>query len=47
MKNQEAIVTRLDIIESALEAFGPQELISLKDDKAQKRSGAENREQDS
>lgn len=47
MKNQEAIVSRLDIIETALAAFGPQPIISLNEYDAQKPSGAENREAES
>ena len=43
MKNQEAIVSRLDIIEAALSAFGSQPIISLNQEEAQKDPGAENR----
>ena len=42
MKNQEAIVARLERIESILAGFAPQELIALKDP-AQEGAGAENR----
>lgn len=47
MKNQEVIVSRLNIIETALAAFGSQPIISLNEYDAQKPSGAENREEDS
>lgn len=47
MKNQEAIVSRLDIIETALAAFGTQPIISLNEVEAQKSPGAENRGLDS
>ena len=48
MKNQESIVSRLDIIQTALSAFGPQPIISLNEDNdAQKDSGADNRESES
>lgn len=44
MKNQEAIVARLDAITAALAAFSPGQMINLLEDSAQKGSGAENRE---
>lgn len=44
MKNQEAIVARLDAIEIALASFAPGKIINLLEDNAQKGSGAENRE---
>lgn len=44
MKNQEAIVARLDEIEEKLSAFAPGKMINLLEDNAQKGSGAENRE---
>ena len=44
MRNQEAIVARLDAIDVKLSAFGPQQMINLLEDNAQKDSGAENRE---
>jgi len=47
MKNQEAIVSRLDIIETALSAFGSQPIISLNEQEAQKSPGAEKRGLDS
>ena len=43
MKNQEAIVARLDRIESVLERFAPTSLINLNEEKAQESPGAENR----
>ena len=47
LKNQEAIVARLDRLEGMLGAFAQQPLISLSEEKAQKPSGAENREAES
>ena len=47
MKNQEAIVSRLDIIETALSAFGSQPIISLNEQEVQKSPGAEKRGLDS
>ena len=44
MKNQEAIVARLDAIDAKLSAFSPDSLINLLEEKAQVDSGAENRE---
>ena len=44
MKNQEAIVARLDAIASALSAFTPGQIFNPLEDDAQKGSGAENRE---
>lgn len=44
MKNQEAIVARLDAIAASLNAFGPSQMINLLEENAQKDSGAENRE---
>lgn len=44
MKNQEAIVARLEALDAKLSAFAPGQMISLLEDNAQKGSGAENRE---
>lgn len=44
MKNQEAIVARLDALDAKLSAFTPGQMINLLEDNAQKGSGAENRE---
>lgn len=44
MKNQESIVSRLDVIQAALTAFGTRPIIHLKENEAQRDSGAENRE---
>lgn len=41
MKNQEAIVARLDAISAALEAFAPSQVFNPMEDSAQKDSGAE------
>ena len=43
MKNQEAIVARLDAIAAALSAFTPGQLFNPMEDNAQKGSGAEHR----
>ena len=44
MKNQEAIVARLDAIAAALASFAPGQVFNPMGDSAQKDSGAENRE---
>lgn len=44
MKNQEAIVARLDALDAKLSAFAPGTIINLLEDNAQKGSGADNRE---
>lgn len=44
MKNQEAIVARLDAISAALAAFTPGQVFNPMEDNAQNDSGAENRE---
>ena len=47
MKNQEAIVARLEVIESRLSAFNTEEPIIRLKTEAQKSSGADNREPES
>ncbi|MBO4718957.1 MAG: hypothetical protein J5658_03685 [Prevotella sp.] len=47
MKNQEAIVARLEVIESRLSAFNTEEPIIKLKTEAQKGSGADNREPES
>jgi len=44
MKNQEAIVARLEALDVKLSAFSTGNMINLLEDNAQKDSGAENRE---
>ena len=44
MKNQEAIVARLDALAAALAAFTPGQVFNPMEDNAQKGSGADNKE---